>query len=605
MRWNEQRPRPDFMAKKSKKERRQRPENPRTASVPPPGAVPKLFAPGWDWLWGLVLFWAILVAYTPVYGAGYIWDDDSVVTANATIIGPLGLKEIWTTSAADICPLTLTTFWIEYHLWGLTPLPFHLVNVFMHACVALLLWRVLLSLRVPGAWLGAALWALHPVQTESVAWITELKNTQSGIFFLLSILFFVKMLKGGAKENLNYALTLLFAVLAMASKTSTVILPVVLGLCAWWVQGRWDWRVLAKTAPIYLMSLVAGLLSIWTQQYQLVTFSDVPDTRNLGQRLATAGDAVWFYLGKLLWPQDLITVYPRWIIDAGAVISYLPLLAVFVLLAVLWVPRGSWSRNGFFVFAYFLVALFPALGFFNNTFSQFSYVADHFQYLASMGPLAFAGAGIVWGTEKIRSGKPWLLPGIASGLLLLLGTLTWSQAWIYQDQATLWTYTLARNPNCWVAYNDLGDIFYQKGDYDSAIANYQRTLEIFPTYAVAENNIGYNLAAKGDLKGAEEAYKKALGFNSTIEVIHKNLGDIYVRTNRLDEALAEYEKAREINPSYGEIYNDIGVAFANKGNLNEAVAHFQEALRLHPGLKSAANNLALIQGEAAQKASSK
>ena len=188
-----------------------------------------------------------------------------LLTANPCVVGPLGLKEIWTTNAADICPLTLTTFWVEHALWGLEPLPYHLVNVLLHGACAILLWRVLRSLRVQGAWLGAALWALHPVEVESVAWITEMKNTESGLFFLLSILFFVRWLRakdfdGRTGGGWNYALTLLFAALAMASKSSTVILPVVLCLCAWWMEGRWHWRNLARVVPIFLMSIAGQCL---------------------------------------------------------------------------------------------------------------------------------------------------------------------------------------------------------------------------------------------------------------------------------------------------------------------------------------------------------
>jgi len=185
-------------------------------------------APSWmkrDWVWGLLLLLAVIAVYQPVWYAGFIWDDDLVVTQNPVIIGPLGLKEIWTTNAADICPLTLTTFWVEHALWGVAPWPYHLINVLQHGLSAVLLWRVLRSLQIPGAWLGAALWALHPVQVESVAWITEMKNTQSCLFYLLAILFFLKGLKNPG--NWNYAFTLLFAAMAMASKSSTVVLPVI------------------------------------------------------------------------------------------------------------------------------------------------------------------------------------------------------------------------------------------------------------------------------------------------------------------------------------------------------------------------------------------
>ena len=276
-----------------------------------------------DWLWGLTLILFVILAYTPIWHAGFIWDDDTILTANPCIVGPLGLKEIWTTSAADICPLTITTFWVEHALWGLSPLPYHLVNVLMHGACAVLLWRVLGSFRVQGAWLGAALWALHPVQVESVAWITEMKNTESGLFFLLSILFFVKWLRAkelnnGRTEGVwNYALCLLFAAMAMAGKSSTVILPVVLCLCAWWVEGRWHWRNVVRVIPLFLMTVAASALSIWTQGLQLATVTDPQWARTWPQRLAAAGDAFWFYLGKLLWPYPLVAIYPRWQIDAG------------------------------------------------------------------------------------------------------------------------------------------------------------------------------------------------------------------------------------------------------------------------------------------------
>jgi protein O-mannosyl-transferase len=363
-----------------------------------------------DWLWGLILILFVILTYTPVWQTGFIWDDDAHLTANPCIVGPLGLKEIWTTSAADICPLTLTTFWVEHALWGLAPLPYHLVNVLLHGACALLLWRILRSLRVQGAWLGAALWALHPVAVESVAWITEMKNTESGLFFLLSILFFVRRLRAKELNNgptgggWNYALTLLFAALAMASKSSTVILPVVLCLCAWWMEGRWRWRNVVSVVPILLMSIAASALSIWTQGLALATgVTDSQWVRTWPERLTTAGDAVWFYLGKLLWPHPLITIYPRWQIDAGQWVSFLPLLAVIVILAIFWFKRELWSRACFFAFAYFMTALLPVLGLIDNPIFRFSLVFDHLQYLASIGPLALAGTGWPNWTRQLPS----------------------------------------------------------------------------------------------------------------------------------------------------------------------------------------------------------
>jgi hypothetical protein len=341
----------------------------KTISAPGVQELPSWFRR--DWFWGLILILLVILVYTPVWRAGFIWDDDGHLTANHCIVGPLGLREIWTTGAADICPLTLTTFWVEHALWGLNPFPYHLVNVLMQGLSAVLLWLVLRDLRVQGAWLGAALWAIHPVGVESVAWISEMKNTESGLFFLLSILFFVRWLRakeldGRTGGGWNYALVLLFAALAMAAKSSTVILPVVLCLCAWWMEGRWHWRNLARVIPIFLIAVAASALSIWTQGLKLVILADPRWDRNWPERLATAGDAVWFYLGKLLWPHPLITVYPRWQIDAGQWVSYLPFLALIVISSILWLKREPWSRACFFAFACFMAALLPVLGLIDN-----------------------------------------------------------------------------------------------------------------------------------------------------------------------------------------------------------------------------------------------
>jgi len=555
-----------------------------------------------DWLWGLILVLAVILAYQPVWYAGYIWDDDAHVTANPCIVGPLGLKEIWTTSAAAIGPLTFTTFWVEHALWGLAPLPYHLVNVLLHGACAVVLWRVLRSLQIPGAWLGAALWALHPVEVESVAWITEMKNTQSGLFYLLSILFFVKGLRardldGQTSGGWNYALTLLFAALAMASKSSTVILPLVLCLCAWWMDGRWHWRNLARVAPIFLMSIAASALSIGTQKLSLATFPDPQGVRSWPERLVTAGDAVWFYLGKLLWPHPLITIYPRWQIDAGQLVSYLPLLAVMIVLFLLWLKRDSWSRPWFFVFAYFLTALLPVLGLVEHYFLRYSFVGDHFQYLAGMGPLALAGAGMTRLADFAIPGRPWLQSALGAGVLLILGISSWQRAWVYQSEETLWTDALAKNPNCWLGHYNLGLFLFHKGQVDEAMAHYQKALEINPNDAEAHNNLGNLLFQKGQVDQAMAEYQKALGINPNDAEAHNNLANLLFQKGRLDEAIAHYQNVLEINPSLVDTHYNLGNAFFQKGQVDEAIAQFQKALEIEPNFAEAHYHLgnALLQ----------
>ena len=558
------------MAKKSKKP---------GGKTGDPSARKMSLAPNREWMWGLLLAVAVIAAYQPVWCAGFVWDDDSVVTANPVIIGPLGLKEIWTTNAADICPLTLTTFWLEYQLLGAQPLPYHLVNVLLQAASAILLWRVLLRLRVPGAWWGAALWALHPVQVESVAWISELKNTQSGLFFLLSIFFFLKGFGDGKTTGKGtYALTLLFAALAITSKSSTVILPLVLCLCGWWMAGRWDWRICAKTAPVFLLSLAAGLLSIWTQQLQGA--GDPQWARSWPERLAGAGDAVWFYLGKLVWPHPLVAIYPRWQIDTGLWLSYLPLVAVLTLLLVLWFARESWARPCFFGFAYFLVTLSPAIGLLDNYIFRYSIVFDHFQYLASMGPLALAAAGLTQLTAALR--KAWLQPALSAVVIVLLGVLTWRQAWVFQDAPSLWSHVLTGNPKSAEAYNNLGILAYQNGRLDDAVANYQKALELNPNYPETHYNLSIVLGQRGQLDAAQAHLQKAVDFYPKYAEAQFTLASIFAQKGQLNEAMAHYQAALELNPDWIEARDNLGVVYAQNGQLDEAIGQFQAALKINP-----------------------
>ena len=602
--------------------------------------------PSWlsrDWVWGLVLLLAVFLTYSPVWWAGYVWDDDYHLTTNPCVVGPLGLKEIWTTPAGSICPLVFTTFWIEHAVWGLVPLPYHLVNVILHGACAVVLWRVLRSLQVPGAWFGAALWALHPLQVESVAWISEMKNTQSCLFYLLAILFFVRWLRSKEQaerkgKDWNYELTLLCAALALTSKFSTVVLPVVLCLCAWWVEGRWQWRHLIRLAPIFFMSAVASGITLWlgTLDPSLVVAQSV---RSWLDRQAMAGDVILFYAGKLLWPYPLMAVYPRWQIDVNVWTSFLPSAAVPLIFLILWLKRETWGRPYFFALAYFLCVLVPFLGLIEQSFWRYSFVQDHLQYLAGMGPLALAGAGLVRFADLMVPERRTLQSVVGASALLILGTISWQRAWAYENEEMLWTDTLSKNPICWAGYNNLGLALSRRGKMDEAIIHIRKALEINPSYAPAHYNLGLFLSQKGDFEGAVTEYRRALAINPNDAITHNNLGnvlkqkkqmeeaigeyqqavglkpkkpelhfnlgDALVQAGRLDEAIAQYQTALEIDPSYAEAQNGLGIALAEKGDIREATARFQEALRLKPDYVEATQNLKRAQAMAQQQTSGK
>jgi tetratricopeptide (TPR) repeat protein len=568
------------------------------ASTPDGVTVPAApwMPPGFsrDWFFGLVLVLAVVLTYLPLWQAGYIWDDDVIVTSNPCVSGPLGLKEIWTTSGARFYPLVLSTFWLEHALWGVTPLPYHLLNILLHAACAVVLWRVFLNLEIRGAWLGAALWALHPVQVETVAWVSEMKNTESCLFYLLTVLFFVRELKAGSAggqsgANWNYPLTLLFAVLAMAAKSSALLLPVMLGLCIWWVKGRWVWRDVAKVALLLPMALIAGALTAHTIFWSKA--DALPGNPAGLQRLLAAGDEFWAYLGKLIWPQPLMTIYPGWEIDTGRLISYLPIVTIGLAAALLWFNRRTWSRPVLFAFVYYLLNLLPVLGLFGLRNFRYSMIEDHLQYLACMGPLALAGAGLVAFFDFAISGRPWLRSGLGAALLLVLAILSWRQSWIYLNKDTLWTYNLALNPKCWLAYNDIGNELLQKGRVDEAMTRFQMALAINPNDAQALNNLGNALLQKGHLDEATAQIQKALALYPAVAGGHNNLGNVHLQRGELDEAMAQYQKDLEISPNDADAYCNLGNVLWQKGRLDEATVQFQKALEFNPGLVEAQINL--------------
>jgi len=318
----------------------------------------------------------------------------------------------------------------------------------------------------------------------------------------------------------------------------------------------------------------------------------------VGADLAAAGDAVWFYLGKLLWPHPLIAIYPRWQIDAGPWVSYLPLLAVIVILSVFWFKRRSGvagSRACFFAFAYFMAALLPILGLVDNFIFQFSFVFDHFQYLASIGPLALAGAGLARFSDMVIPKNPWLQSGLCAGLLLFLGMASWERTWVYQSQETLWTDTLTKNPTCWVGQYNLGSILLQKGQVDKALEHFQNAVEINPNYLEAHSNLGLALLQKGQMDEAVAHFKKASEIAPNSLSTHYNLGVALFRNGELDEAVAQYRKALEINPNSLETHYNLGLTLFKKRQLDEAIAQFLEVLRLKPDFSPAQDYLARAQ----------
>ena len=564
-------------------------------------------------VWGFALVAVVILAYLGVLPGEFLWDDDLHVTANPTIVGPLGLREIWTTAAANYFPLVLTNFWVQHALWGVQPLGYHLVTLACHALSAVLLWRGLRQLQVRGAWLGAALWALHPVQVESVAWICELKNTQSAVFFLLAINFYLRWLniqevadrastashpaKVGAEASSPpthlYAYALGCALLAILSKPSTVTLPVVLALCAWWERRRLHGRDLWPLVPFFALSLSAAGWTIWEQRVHSGA-DGAAWAQTWPERCAIAGHVVWFYLGKLAWPADLIFIYPRWQIDGTDLRVYVPLAAMLVVLGVLWWRRDGGLRPIFAAAIFFGALLFPVLGFFNIYFFRYSFVGDHFQYLASMGPLALAGAGLTVALERLPSAWARLRGIVPAAVLTVLGVLTWRESLEYLSPESLWRATLARNPAAAMAWFNLGDILAKKGRHDEAIASFRRALELRPHDAPGHNDLACELVVIGQPLAAIPVFERALELRPGYAEVHNNLGNALRSLGRIAEATAQYEKALAAKPDYPEAHNNLACELSAQGRLAEALTHFETAIRLQPDHATAYGNRANV-----------
>jgi tetratricopeptide (TPR) repeat protein len=584
---------------------------------------------------GAALVASTFIAYLPVWRAGFIWDDDTVLLQNAGIQTAAGLARLW---SSDF-PLSTTTFWLEWRLWGANPLGYHVVNVLLHALSAVLLWRVLARLRLPGAWLAAAIFAVHPVNVESVAWIAERKNTLCMAFYLLSLLWYVRSdaewrglelgkgtlnleprtsnleqpdnLQPGSTldtdpssrithhgsritdhASLFYALSLLAFALALLSKTAVAPLPVVLLGAAWWRRGRLELRDVWRSVPFFALGAAMGLLSLWYQTHQAIGASMI-DVRNesFWTRLAGAGWAVWFYLYKALLPLNLSFIYPRWRIDKSQASAYVPGLLLAAAFVLCWWYRRQWGKPLLLGLGYFVLMLLPILGFVNIYFMRYSLVADHWQYFAIIGPIALAAAGITRGLDSPKSNvqsprspspRPSPLPkgrGRIVASALVNQSLLAGRSFLYAGC-------------CGVLVVGLGVLAWRQArTYTDLETLWMATLARNPRASIAHNNLGNLLLQKGRLADAIGHFQTALSIQPKAADVHSNLGGALLGLGRLDEAIAHFQAALKIQPDSAQAHNNLGNALQQQGRLDQAIAQFQQAVDLQPGSAGAHYNL--------------
>jgi Flp pilus assembly protein TadD len=565
----------------------------------PQDAAPQLHAT-WpltrsDWLFVITLSIAVLLAYQPAWNGGFLWDDAAHVT-RADLRSWHGLWSIWSAPGAtqQYYPLTHSFFWLQHRLWGDEPSGYHLVNILLHAAAASMVGLLLRQLAVPGAYFAAAIFALHPVQVESVAWISEIKNTLSAVLYLGAAIAWFRYRR--TAEARAYALAFVLFALALCSKSVTATLPAALLVVEWWRRGRLSWHQdVVPLVPFFILGISAGLFTAWVERNYVGAEGAAFDLAPV-ERVLIAGRALWFYAGKLFWPANLAFVYPRWTVSQGVAWQYLYPAAAAAVFAVAWIFRRR-ARGPLAGMLYFAGTLFPALGFFNVYPFLFSFVADHFQYLASLGlitPVA-AGAALALGRRRLWGRPPAIALCVA--LLCVLAVLTWRQSHVYADSESLYRATIEGNPESWMAHNNLAGVLIARGAFDDAYDHIEKALALKPDYAEARNNLGLVLAHRGRVDDALAEYRKALELRPDYAEAYNNRGFLLASRGSIDEAIADYRRALEIDPGLAGAHRNLAEALIARGRTGEAIVHLRRTIALKPESAEARNRLGVILAE--------
>jgi hypothetical protein len=503
----------------------------------------------------LVIVAATLAAYIPAMQATYVWDDNEYVTDNPLIVDSDGLYRIWFSqdSPSQYFPMVFTSFRLEYNLWGFNPLGYHITNIALHIINAILLWLLLWYLSIPAAWLIAAIFALHPVQVESVAWITERKNLLMTFFFFLSLLAYLRFVNLSNKSQHAWPLYIVSLVLyaaALLSKTTACTAPVVLVLLLWFKNILLDRNRWLQIIPYVVLGLAMGLLTLWWELQHQGT-ARLKLGIGMLDRILLASRAIWFYLVKLAWPANLTFSYPKWQLNPSEPLQYLWVLACVVVGFCLWYWRKQVGRGSIVAVLFFVATLFPTLGIFPLYTFRYTYVADHYQYVASIGPIALVCAAGYYLTKHCGWLRIFLIIIIGSALTAL-SFLTWRQSHEYKNEKTLWEDTLRKNPQSFMAYNNLGAILCSEGKFDTAITYFRKAIQIYPEYFEGYNNLAYALATLPSIKKSDP--------NESI---------------RLAKRAIELQKHPDLNT-----LDTLAAAYASTGQFEKAVTTARTALIL-------------------------
>jgi Flp pilus assembly protein TadD len=561
----------------------------RISSLQPPATNDNRDSSSADAWRGLALLALTLAAYWPALLGDFVWDDDAHVTKTA-LRSLAGLRDIWLKLGAtqQYYPLLHSAFWIEAQLWGDYVLGYHLVNVVLHVIAACLVVTFCQRLAIKGAWLAGALFALHPVNVESVAWISEQKNTLSLVFYLLAALAYLRF--DDARKSRDYVIASALFACALLTKTVTASLPAALLVVFWWQRGRIQWkRDVLPLVPWFLVAAASGLFTAWVERH-LIGAEGSEYNLDLLQRALLAGRVIWFYFDKLLWPTNLIFTYPHWTVDAKVAWQYAFDAGLVAIAGWFWTLRTR-TRGPLAALLFFGGSLFPVLGFLDIYPFRYSYVADHFAYLASLGVIVPFSAAATYAFEAIGAPAWRRLAQVAAGALLAsLAVLSNFQSRMYLDAKTLYRATLERNPDDWMAHQNLG-LIYSRGALHraEAITQFEDVIRLKPEHNRAHYNLGLQLFISGRGPEAIEHFQKAIQYAPKNPLIVGNslmfLGTIYTSmAGRLPDAIATLDSAVALRPNDGESRHALGLALQKAGRAAEAKVQLDSAAALRPDL---------------------
>ena len=551
--------------------------------------------PAWkSWLPKVLLIVAVtLWIYWPSLEGGFVWDDVWYITTNTLLRDTSGLWKLWFEpgSWTEYYPLEETVQWLQWHCWGDEPLGYHLTNVALHVLNAILVWRLLDKFGLRFAWLGGLIFAVHPAQVESVAWMVELKNTLSLPFFLLAMCSWIDYEERHKESDYWRALGLFL--IAMLCKITMTAFPFVILLYAWWRRGRIGWGDLKASAPFFAVSLILGYLTVWADhRYDEMGHNPAEAIflDGFSSQVLVAGHVLTFYFSRAFVPIDYLPAYPKWQPDAFSPWSYLPWLVLAGAAYGMWTARKTWGRHALLGVGFFVLLLTPFLGFLPLKYMSFTWVMDHFLYIPMIGLIGLGVAALGDLETRFLPNRSYVTGAITIAIALMaLESHIFANLFINDE--TLWTYALDRDPTSWLAQNNVGADLARRGEYERALGHYREVLRLNPGYSDGHYNLAEALDKMGDPAGAQEEYREALKLNPGDGKLYLGLAQSLVRSGNRAAALEQFEQAIKSFPDFAPLRYNLGSILLQSGKLPEAIEQLQVAVKLDPSLAQAHENL--------------